>query len=88
MTVIVIHFRRQNYLQKITSLNPTSVEEINHHTGTVGAMQKSVMQPHLICGRRNITSALQLLCIWVSVHTDVKTDDNAAFCISDRNALA
>lgn len=75
-------------MQKITPLNPVSAEEINHCTGTVGAIQISMMQPHPICGRKNITSALQLLCIRALVHTDVKTDNNAAFCISDRNALA
>lgn len=75
-------------MQKITSLNPTSVEEINHCTGTGGAIQISMMQPRPTCGRKKVTSALQLLCIWALVYTDVKTDNNAACCISDRNALA
>lgn len=38
--------------------------------------------------QKDITSALQLLWIWALVHTDVKSENNAAFCVGDRNALA
>lgn len=60
ITVVVFNFKRQNYLQKITSLNCTSVEEINHCTGSVGAIEICMMQPHPIW-QKGITSALQLL---------------------------